>query len=777
MQNHSRPARLRRAQGTARLMSQNKELLKKIIDFFATRFVLREASLWRVLRLIKPMRHMVITANVLLTIASILGSFVLVSLMPLFQFTLNPDNAKGSLLTGEAKQDPLAAKSAYAARLLRAAQADLRTTHTLAVVIPAADDRPTQTLAIVVSHNDLLSTQPLPAYLSQADAPSSRSLAALIKRDAAVMSQTQAANLALVKESEKEVKKSNVQKALEKIPFYKHFEHKIEHESKRWGERYDAAIAWGHQHPQKFVGYVCLFLFLMLMLQGLLQFIGDSMLGKVGIDTTGNLLRDIYGNVLQQEMKFFDQTSTGTLINTCYREVFELRNIITFLASTRLMLPIQMATLFASLLVISGRFTFLLCCLMPLVILPTMVLTRSLKKAIRDMMQGEAKPIDLMTEAFHGIRAIKAFSAEKYESRQMDPAVTDYEGLANRRRSAQAMIDPMVDVLNTLVIMLVFAAICIFLPDTLREAKVQAKLLAFMAAVQRFYKPFRSLMTMNISMQRSAMAAKRIFALLDRKPEIIDAPDAVDFPADWSEVRFDNVHLAYEVFFKGQPRHRPALRGVNLRIARGESIAFVGPNGAGKSSMVNLLCRLYDPTHGAINFDDVPLTKIRMKSLREKVCLITQHPILFNRSVSENIAFGLEDISQARIEEAARSVNAHNFIMNLPDGYDSLVGETGKLLSGGERQKIVLARAFVRNPDLLIFDEPTTGLDKETTQEFLELIDQLRQRRMTIIYITHEHTHLRRFERILQLTPEKKVLEVTPEVAAAMLRDTAKVGA
>jgi ABC-type multidrug transport system fused ATPase/permease subunit len=727
-------------------MPEEKSFLKKTIDFFATRFVLREHSLWRVLGLVKEYKSTIILANVLLTIASIIGTFVLVSLTPLFQFTLNPD--RGS------KDGSFSAK--------RPAAAETRTTQTLAL----AEGGPTtltlagaRTAALTLADNRQTSLTLAGARLTLALAGARESSLTL--------------TVATPKKPEEDPKKSHIRKSLDKVPFLKHLDGKLQRASSRFEELYGRFMQWGHDEPRKFILVFCGLLLTMMLMQGAIEFVGDSMLGKIGIRVTGKLLRDVYGNVLAQEMKFFDQTSTGTLINTCYREVFEVRNIVVFLASTRLMLPIQMVALFCGLMINNWRFTLLLCGLLPVVILPTMLLTRSLKKAIRDMMQGEARPIDLMTEAFHGIKAIKAFNTERYEMSQMDPAVTDYETFANKRRSSQAMIDPMVDILNTLVIMMVFVALFLFMPavgrDSESQQKMQAELLTFMAMVQRFYKPFRQLMTMNLSMQRASMAANRIFKLLDRKPEIVDASGAVDFPKDWREIRFDDVYLAYQVFYKGEPRLRKALRGVKLTIRRGEAVAFVGPNGAGKSSVVNLLCRLYDPTGGAVYFDDVPLKKVHMASLREKICLITQHPILFNRSVADNITFGLEGISQERIEEAARAVNAHTFIANLPDGYNSDVGEQGKLLSGGERQKITLARAFVRRPDVLILDEPTTGLDKETTQEFLELISELKRHGITIIYITHEHTHLTRFDRVLQLTPERKVIEVTAADAAQAL--------
>jgi ABC-type multidrug transport system fused ATPase/permease subunit len=230
---------------------------------------------------------------------------------------------------------------------------------------------------------------------------------------------------------------------------------------------------------------------------------------------------------------------------------------------------------------------------------------------------------------------------------------------------------------------------------------------------------------------------------------------------------FDHVYLTYRMIRKGQERNRRALRDVKIRIRHGEAIAVIGPNGAGKSSMVNLACRLYDPTGGQIRLDETPLEKIKLQQIREQICLITQHPILFNRSVADNIAFGLEEVSRERIIEAAKASGAHHFISQLPQDYDTYVGEQGRLLSGGERQKIVLARAFIRRPQILILDEPTTGLDRQTVEEFLDLVSSLHRQGMTIIYITHEFSQLSRFQRVFQLTPEKNVVEVEDPLALA----------
>ncbi|MFH0794197.1 MAG: ABC transporter ATP-binding protein [bacterium] len=522
--------------------------------------------------------------------------------------------------------------------------------------------------------------------------------------------------------------------------------------------------------PTMIILLYCGFLFVVLIFQGIFQFFGQLLMGRVGINITSSLLRRSYSSVLDQELLFFDRTSTGSLLNTCYREVFQMSRIVSFLASTRVLLPAQMLILLMALFVISPRYTLLLLALLPIVIFPTLSLSRRLKKSLESELKGEDLPLEIMTEVFHGIRGVKAFGAERLEKAYLEPTIGHYVEVTTKRSTGQALIEPVVDVLNTFVLLVVFLSACLVFPQTF--ALEQGSLMAFLIATSRFYSPFRSLLTMNVQLQRASSVTNRIFAILDRRPEITDAPDAVAFPFGWKDLVFEHVSLSYRVHRRGRARRRKALEDENLRLGRGELVALIGPNGSGKSSIANLICRLYEPTEGLIRLDNTPLQRIRLAELRKKICLITQHPVLFNRTVAENIAFGLENVSQTAIEEAARAARAYDFIANLPEGFDTPIGEQGRLLSGGERQKIALARAFVRQPDLLILDEPTTGLDVATTSELLQLLTALHQRGFTILFITHDMSQLDRFERTLRMSPDKHTVEETPVPAQGLFETT-----
>lgn len=696
---------------------KQKTPMSNFLQFFASRFFLGEPALWRLMGMIKSLRHWVIAANAALTVATMLGALGLVSLMPLFSVVFGPEAAES-----------------YGQK-----------------------------------HHQVKTEQVAPASPTAPAAPVAKAGGATSQTPAQAPAQAQPPANATAEPAKTVQVSEKIQK---RYPFigrlleFSAVKSAVDGAQAKWREFY----GWASASTERFVVIYAAFILTLLTLQGIFQFIGNFIMGRVAVWTTSGLLRKLYANVLRQEMLFFNNTSTGSLLNTCYREIFELQSLITMLTSTRLLIPVYMVIYFGALVYISPGLSLLLLGLMPVVILPTTVLTRRIKQQMKKELDEESGAMDVMSQGLHNILAIKTFGAERLEVQAIEPSIHYYIQASKARRIAQSLTGPMVDVLNMFIMLTVFVVAAFVLPDSFRDPKT---LPLFMFALTRFYKPLRDLMSLNIRMQRARQVCSHIFTLLDRQPQIDDAPNAVDFPTPWRELVLDNVHLAYKVKRKGGgKRLHTALAGVEMTIRRGEAIALVGPNGAGKSSIVNAITRLYDVTGGEVRVDGTPLKQIRLASLREKICLITQHPILFNRSIADNIAFGLEGVTREEVIEAAKATRAHDFIMKLPQDYDTFAGEQGRLLSGGERQRVVLARAFVRRPEILILDEPTTGLDQATLADFLELIGEMRRRGVTIIYITHEPSQLALVDRIYRITPERKVIEETLEslgVAAPQL--------
>jgi ABC-type multidrug transport system fused ATPase/permease subunit len=647
-----------------------------IKEFFRSRFSLQDNSLWRVMKLLRPYRRLVVMANIFLAFSQAMVAVGMVSLFPLFDYAIQQTSLNAA-----------------------------------------------------------------PAHVQAAESDATSSIA-------------------------EKVLGSNVKKRqqLAKKTFEKGWLGKLK---KRFSGSWNAFDAWAKASTGRFIALYSGFILSLFLVKGVIQFMGDFLMGKAAITVTADLMKRVYSNILRQELEFFDHRSTGSLLNTAYREVYNFQDLINTLASTRIMIPINIVILFGALMLINLPLSLMLLVMLPLVIMPTMMITRHLRRSLGQELGQETEIMNVMSQGIHGIAAIKAFGAEELEERQLAPPVNAYVQSTRARRAAQSIVEPVVDMLNMIVLLLIFMVAVYILPGRIMLSG--GKLMVFLLATTRFYKPMTIMMKMNVTMQRSRALARRVFELLDRNPQIHDAPDAVDFPSEWKELRFNQVSFSYKVIrHAGKIRIRQAINGVNLAIRRGEAVAVVGPNGSGKSSIVKLMCRLYEPTEGKITIGGVPLQEIRLSSLREGICLITQQPVLFNRSVSENIVFNTPDVSQSEIERAALLTGADRFICKLPQDYDTFVGEDGRLLSGGERQKLVLARAFVRHPSILVLDEPTAGLDHQTVLDFLETLERLREQGITLLYITHEPSHLDRFDRVLTFHDDHTVSERAPQKSVGL---------
>jgi subfamily B ATP-binding cassette protein MsbA len=266
----------------------------------------------------------------------------------------------------------------------------------------------------------------------------------------------------------------------------------------------------------------------------------------------------------------------------------------------------------------------------------------------------------------------------------------------------------------------------------------------FLAVLFSVMAPIKSLGEFNNEVQISLASAKRIFTILDEPVEVIDQPDALE------KKMFEQAVEYQDVSFRYTPKDEYVLQNVDLTIHRNQKVAFVGSSGAGKTTLVNLLPRFFDVTGGSITIDGQDIREIKMSSLRRLLGIVTQEVILFNDTVSNNIAYGIADYGKEQIEKAARLANAYQFIMELPEGFDTIIGEKGMRLSGGQRQRISIARAILKNPPILIFDEATSSLDSEAELQIQEAIDNLMEDR-TVFIIAHRLSSIIKSDKIIVL--------------------------
>jgi ATP-binding cassette, subfamily B, bacterial len=277
------------------------------------------------------------------------------------------------------------------------------------------------------------------------------------------------------------------------------------------------------------------------------------------------------------------------------------------------------------------------------------------------------------------------------------------------------------------------------------------------AYVTAMYKPVRDLGRLSAKVSRAQVSAQRVAEILAVAPAIDDEPDALELQRPAGEIVFEDVSFGYD------PQRPPVIEQLSLRIAAGERVALVGPSGAGKSTLLNLLLRLYEPTAGRILIDGVDIRRYARDSLRREIGIVLQEHLLFGVSVRENIAYGRPDAPQAAIEAAARAARAHDFIVDLPEGYDTVLGERAATLSGGQRQRLCLARALVKEPAILVMDEPTAAVDAVSARLIHEAVERVHHGR-TLLVITHDAADLSRYDRVL-LLQAGRVVETEPPAA------------
>ena len=345
----------------------------------------------------------------------------------------------------------------------------------------------------------------------------------------------------------------------------------------------------------------------------------------------------------------------------------------------------------------------------------------------------------ILQENIAGGRIVRAFGAERFEERRFETANTGYFRAFTRLRRVSAAAKPLSEYAIVVVAVAIgwMGAREVFELGTLPPER----LFTFVAALLAMLSPVRSLSELGGTLAAGLGAADRVFGLLDTPPSIADGPGARALPPFRDAIRYEHVSFGYRP-------DRPVLHDVDFSVRRGEVVALVGPSGGGKSTTLDLLARFHDPGSGRVTLDGVDLREATLASLRAQLGVVSQETFLFHDSVRANIAYGLDGVAEARVEQAARAAHAHEFVSRLPRGYDTLIGDRGVLLSGGERQRLAIARALLRNPPILLLDEATSALDTESERLVQEALERLMRDR-TVLVIAHRLSTVQHADRIL----------------------------
>jgi subfamily B ATP-binding cassette protein MsbA len=461
-------------------------------------------------------------------------------------------------------------------------------------------------------------------------------------------------------------------------------------------------------------------------LQAVLGFGQAYLLGWTGERVVANLRTTLYAHLQAMPLRFFANTRIGELLSRLGNDVTTIQNAVTdtllSLLSNTIMLIGGIVIIFA----MAWRLTLVMLAVVPLAVVGMIILGRLVRRLSKQVQDALADTSATAEETLNGIRIVKSFAREPYEVNRYGEGVERLFRISVERVRLNAILGPIIG-------LIAFSAIALVLWFGSREViagrLTPGQLISFLLYTMMVASPIASFTGLYSQFQRALGASERVFELLDTPPEMQDDPDAIVLPRIHGEVCFENVSFDYG----DVDAAREVLREIQLSVAPGQVTALVGPSGAGKTTLVNLVPRFYDPTEGRITVDGHDVRGLKMSSLREQIGIVPQETALFSGSVFDNIRYGKLDATREQVEEAARAANAHDFITELPNGYDTLVGERGVKLSGGQRQRVAIARALLKNPRILILDEATSSLDSESEQAVQEALERLMADRTTFV--------------------------------------------
>jgi len=476
--------------------------------------------------------------------------------------------------------------------------------------------------------------------------------------------------------------------------------------------------------------------------KGLGSYFSTYMMTDIGQRVVRDLRNQLFGHILNQSAAFFGRRTTGQLMSRITNDVNQVQQAVSETLGDLLREGLSVVGYAVMMFYFDWRLALVAVTSAPLVVYPLVRLGQRVRRSTRHSQEQLEHLSHLTAEAFTGHRIVKAFAAERHEGARFAAASELLYRTNLKVTSTLSVLPPIMEFLGgvAIVLLLWYGRYQIG-----HGQMTPGDFLAFIFAAFMLYTPIKRLSRVNANLQQASAAAHRIFELLDTHSEVKERPDARPLTGVSRGIEFRQVGFTYA----DQPE-RPVLRDVSFSVPAGQVVALVGLSGAGKTTLVNLLPRFYDVTDGAVLFDGVDIRDVTLKSLRERIGIVTQETVLFDDTIAKNIAYGAPGASQAAIEDAARAAHAHEFIQTLPNRYETKIGERGQRLSGGQRQRLAIARALLKNSPILILDEATSSLDAESELLVQDALANLMRDRTSFV-IAHRLSTVRRADQIIAL--------------------------
>ncbi len=480
------------------------------------------------------------------------------------------------------------------------------------------------------------------------------------------------------------------------------------------------------------------------VLKGLFDYAGTYLVNYAGYGMITDLRNQLYDSILRRSAAFFQKHTTGTLVSTIVNDIERVQYAMSSVLAEFLQQLFTFVFTAIAVVVLGRKLAWVLLLFVPFIIYSATKIGRRVRHTTRKGQDQLADIQNILQESITGNRIVKAFSMEAWESARFRAAAKRLFRANLRSVAAAAMSSPLMDIFGAIGIAML---LLLGRGQVVHGGMTLGIFAAFIASVFSLYNPVRKFALFNNNFQQAIGASSELFKFMDTQDEVREKSNAKSLPGFSKSIRFENVGFTYESDDAGA---REILRDINLNVSAGEVLAIVGSSGAGKTTLVNLIPRFFDVTQGRLSVDGVDVREVTLMSLRSLIGVVTQETVLFNDTLRNNIAYGQPRVSQEEVEAAAYAALAHDFISELPAGYDTVIGERGVRLSGGERQRIAIARALLKNAPILILDEATSALDSESEALVQSALQNLIAGR-TVFVIAHRLSTVRRADRIVVL--------------------------